>query len=147
VTRFGSEAGLPVPGELRTAWRISTLLLIIDKCRGRKASWPQMHVLSWALLSRMTVDELRGLLSAENTVDRPLVAIDPAVNATVDLAFGFDLIDRSGDTVALTEAGERALQSVRASESFVAERQLLDSVHGRITQTQARAAITAAGLL
>lgn len=135
--------GQPVPGELRIGWRVPVLLLMVEKCWGRRASWAQMHVLSWFLLTRRTADDAQRLLSGDVPLGEEAVGIDPAVNLAIDRAVGEGLLRPAGTRVKLTPAGEAALRRVKDSGAFEAERAALDALQGKVTEAQAKRAFGA----
>jgi hypothetical protein len=142
VSSFGAAAGQPIPGDLRIAWRLAVLVLVVDKCHSRRASWNQIHVLSWALLTHMGVDELDRRLSGHTALnDRP-IGVDPGVNAAIDLAFGYRLLSRSGTTLSLTDIGRQLLDDIKSWDVLEAERELLASISGQITRGAADNAIS-----
>ena len=142
MNRFGAEAGQPIPGDLRVAWRLALVTLVVNKCRGARASWNQVHVLSWALLTRMETPELTRRLSGHRAFsDRP-IGVDPGVNAAIDLAFGYGLLTRVGATLSLTDAGRRLLNAIQASDAFEVERTLLDNIPGKVTRGAADSAMS-----
>jgi hypothetical protein len=132
---------VPVPGDLRLAWRIPILLLIVEKCWGRKASWTQMHVLSWALLSRTDPADIDRMLHGNARLGQRLAAVDPAVNLAVDLALGERLLALSGQRVGLTDRGRIVLAEIDQYGAFTAERAILDALPGKIRQKDAARAL------
>ncbi|MCW2984109.1 MAG: hypothetical protein JWR63_1679 [Conexibacter sp.] len=131
----------PVPGELRVGWRIPLLLMIVDHCWGGKASWTQIHVLSWALLQRKAPEDTARLLRGDTGIGEQVVGIDPAVNRTVDLAVGAGLLTLDGRRVALTDAGRTVLTDTASAEAFAVERDLLAQLPGKVTDRAAQAAL------
>lgn len=131
----------PVPGELRAGWRIPILLMIVDHCWGGKASWTQVHVLSWAMLQRKTPEDIAQLLSGEAELGEQVVGIDPAVNRTVDLALGAGLLDLKGRRLVLTQAGRAVIAQAVSADAFATERELLARLPGKVTDRAAQAAL------
>jgi hypothetical protein len=141
MTRFGAEAGQPIPGDLRIAWRLAVLVLAVNKCHSARASWNQIHLLSWALLMHMDADELARRLSGHRALaDRP-IGIDPGVNAAIDLAYGYGLLARNGETILLTDAGRRLLHNIQSWNVLEAERTVLETIPGKITRGAADSAL------
>jgi hypothetical protein len=133
----------PVPGELRIGWRLPTLLLIVEKCWGERASWTQMHVMSWSLLQRKSSEQLQQLLAGGRGPEE-IVGIDPAVNRTVDIALGEGLLKLAGQRVTLTDKGRQVIARVREDDALRAERDTLDGVSGKVTDQAARSALKGA---
>jgi hypothetical protein len=136
------SSGRPVPGELRVSWRLPVLLLIVEKCWGRRASWAQMHVLSWFLLTRRPPEETQRVLDGNLRLGEQAVGVDPAVNLAIDRAVGAGLLEPSGRRVALTPAGEAALARIKESDGFQAEQKALNAISGKIGEEEARRAIS-----
>ncbi len=147
MSRFGAEAGQPIPGDLRIAWRLAVIMLVVNKCHSRRASWNQIHVLSWALLTQMDADELDRRLSGHRALDDRPIGVDPGVNAAIDLAFGYGLLARNGTTLLLTNAGRQLLDNILSWNVLEAERQLLARIPGQITRGAADNAMSPRGFL
>ena len=99
---------LSVPGDLRPAWRISVILLLLRKCcRQGRSSLRRLHVLSWAIKDEQVANALVRAIDGEVPPGTVLVRIEPALNRAVDLARGHGLIQRqSSDRVELTVDGK-----------------------------------------
>ena len=136
-------ASRPVPAEFRPQWRIPVLLMILAKCRGRKASWQQLHVMNWAVRSENTRHAFAALLAGELRPDRVLVRYEPTLTRVVDLATGLGYAEwENGRLLALTEKGRAAAEVVASTEALAAERAFLDLIPNAITQRRIDEALT-----
>ena len=96
----------PLSANLRPERRIPLLLLMIAKGHASGASWKALHVLSWALRHPDHLELLLAVRAGEGRPDRPLVRIEPALDRTIDLALGLQLIGaKERRTYKLTEDG------------------------------------------
>src|SRR5690606_16062641 len=79
----------PIPGDLRPLWRIGIILLILDlTSRGGKSTLGRLHVLSWAVRTRETRENLLRVIREEVSPHTLIVRIEPSLNRAIDLALG-----------------------------------------------------------
>ena len=99
---------ISVPGDLRPAWRISVIVLLLKNCcRQGRSSLRRLHVLSWAVRDEEVANALVRAIGGEVPPGTVLVRIEPALNRAVDFAIGEGLIQRqSSDRVELTVDGK-----------------------------------------
>lgn len=88
-----TERPTAVAGDLRRGWRLSLLLLILDRCHGRSATLEQVHVIGWAVLNESGRTRLAEAVDGGAGRDVPLIRFDPAWSRVVDLAVGLDLAE------------------------------------------------------
>lgn len=127
----------PVPPELRPAWRVAVLLLILEKCRGAKATWKQLHFLNWAVRSREGQGVLLRAFEGVADPSQIIVRYEPALDRAVDLAVGHRLATwEDGHQLALTDKGKAVLaQLSEPLAPLERERQFLASLPGKISQS------------
>jgi hypothetical protein len=128
------ERPRPVPGHLRSSWRVSLLLLAVDSCWGRQATWHQAQVVGWALRSRQAMSDFVQLREGAAEPDDIIVRYDPSLDRAIDLAVGFRLLRWNGMRLGLTSNGINALDIIRAAGLLHSEAEQLVS-HGKITNT------------
>lgn len=146
VPYFFTLRPVPVPPDLRVLWRISLLVLLIDKCRGGCATLEQLHVLNWAVRSERTISRAREALTGSRRPDTPVVRFDPSLSRAIAYALGEELVteDRGNDAATryrlyLTSPGRALLRTVKETRtSFVAEKKFLEALGGKLSQRQAR---------
>jgi hypothetical protein len=127
---------LPLAGRDRAAWRIASVLLCLDACRGRSATVEQLHVLSWAVRDRHNADALIAAWEHRPGADQLLRAWDPRLDDTLKLARASGLISqRANGRQELSESGARVVGAVRASRSALDSEQRLLGRLGRLTES------------
>lgn len=128
---------LSVPGDLRPAWRISVIVLILRKCclQGR-SSLRRLHVLSWAVRDTQVADALVRAIGGEVPPDTVLVRIEPALNRAVDFAIGEELIRRQrSDRVELTADGKDFAEAILKDTVVLGyEKQFAERVRFTVTE-------------
>lgn len=70
----------PVPGDLRPAWRIALILLILFQSRQKKASLRKLHVISWA--ARSPINRAALIRYSKNDIpkDQIIPRVEPSLN-------------------------------------------------------------------
>lgn len=125
----------PYPADLRADWRITAVLLAVDKSRGKRASVPQVHVLVWAMLDAPHGASLARALSGTDGF-LPPVRFDPAVSRAVDRAVGFGLLTRDGKRLVLTEPGHFWIEAVLSDPELLSEeKEILQRLGGAVSMT------------
>jgi hypothetical protein len=125
----------PVPGVLRPAWRIPTILLLIKKCWGGKASLEQLHVLNWAVRDWRARRIFLLLLDDEINPDEAIVRFEPALNRALDLALGLKLVSwTEAKRLTLTERGEEVIAGIEAEGVLEEEREFLAQIPRPVSQ-------------
>lgn len=123
----------PYPADLRADWRITAVLLAVDRSRGKRASVPQVHVLVWALLDAAHGASLARALSGADGL-LPPVRFDPAVSLAVDRAIGFGLLRRDGKRVMLSAPGHLWLEAVHSDPELLSEeKEILQMLGGAVS--------------
>ncbi len=134
----------PLPGDLRPAWRIALLLLVLQYSRRGKASLEKLHVLNWATRT----EEHRVLLlrygRGEARKDDLVPRIEPSLNRAIDLARGEGLVSmENGKRVSLTQKGRGAARDIdEATGCLVAEKAFLREAKRFATEQNIRALLT-----
>lgn len=143
------ERRAPISCKIRPAWRIYTLLMILDKCHGGKANLIQLHVLNWAIRTRETRRAFHEFLNGERSPSQTIVRHDPSLNRAVHFAFAEKLVTRQevqqtieGQSskvppyrVVLSDKGRRFVKRLKALDGcFETQKQFLDSIPGKIAQ-------------
>ncbi|MCB0905914.1 MAG: hypothetical protein KDB63_02215 [Nocardioidaceae bacterium] len=135
-----AERAEPVPGDLRLAWRLVVLCLILDRSHGGKASMQAAHVLWWAIRSPRSRRLFLRWHKQEQDPDELLVRFDPSLTATMDLAIGAGLIavDSNVNLVLLPAGKQLAVDAWAARGVLDVEKSFLDALPRRITQKSIR---------
>lgn len=129
-----------IPGDFRTAWRLSVLCLLLSRGRANTLSLEHLHVLWWAIRTAQTRDLLLRWLEGDRAPDELLVRFDPSLTVTVDLARGQGLVTQeSAGNIKLASGGLALVDIVGQYEHLLMEEKaFLNSLPNRITQRQLR---------
>ena len=128
----------PIPGDLRIAWRLSMICLILERSRGRKSGLQGAHVLWWAARSAPNRRKfLRWYKDDERAPDEMMVRFDPSLSETLDLAIGSGLVEfDQNSNVILTASGLQFAKRVLSDpDCMIDEKAFLDELPPRITKT------------
>lgn len=125
-----------IPGDLRVPWRICTLCLILDKFRSGKARLEQLHIIWWAVRTKNNRDLFLRWFSDEKRPDEAIVRFDPSLSATVDLALGQQLVERSSSgAIGLTTSGKELARAIwQVDQVLPAEKEFLNKIPNKLTQ-------------
>lgn len=137
--RFSHRA-VSIPGDFRTAWRLSVLCLLVHQGRAHTLALEHLHVLWWAIRSSDTRELLVRWFSGERKPDDLIVRFDPSLAVTLDLALGQGLVVRTPTGgVRLTAAGTGLVSAISSDHTVLtAEREFLAQLPRSLTQTQIR---------
>jgi hypothetical protein len=123
------EQPVPTPAEYRPKWRTALVVLLIDACYGRRASWHQLHVLNWASRSRTNQQAFERLKAGQAELGGAVVRYDPALDRAIDFALFDGLVERrSGEVLGLSPRGLATLVKLERLDVLAPEREFLDHV-------------------
>jgi len=127
----------PVLGSLRPTWRIPTILMLIRRCWGGKASLEQLHVLNWAVRDSRSQGTFLSFIQGEMSPDDAIVRFEPALNRALDFALAQKLVTwTDAKRLTLTNEGLAVLASVDAEEDLLTgEKSFLDQIGTPVSQT------------
>ena len=150
-----------VPADLRPAWRMAMLCLIVSHSHGKRCSVEQLHVLSWALRSERAKHLLAQLFTARKTPEEPIVREDPSLQRALRMAIAEGLLSERRPAAAqpsvpnakaatatasppyrvtLTANGEKLVAAIEEDPAcFRSERQFLEEQRPYLTQSHVRA--------
>jgi len=126
-----------IPGDLRPAWRIGLIVLLLKNCcRAGKSSLARLHVLSWGIRTRQSQRDLLAAAEGGLPLSGVIVRFDPFLDRAVDFAIGENLLaHRGGKAVELTPSGRQlAAELENATSLFEAEKQFILSVRRNVTE-------------
>lgn len=137
--RFSRRA-VSIPGDFRTAWRLSILCLLLQRGRANTLSLEHLHVLWWAVRTARSRELLLRWFDGDRSPDELLVRFDPSLTISVDLALGEELVTRvSSGNIKLATTGASLAASIYDQEDLmVDEKAFLAALPTRITQRQVR---------
>ncbi|MEK8029711.1 hypothetical protein AACH06_02665 [Ideonella sp. DXS29W] len=127
-----------VPGDLRPAWRIGLLVLLLKRCcRQSRSSLTRLHVLNWTIRTEGNQQALLALVGNALRPDSLVVRFDPAFNRAVDFAIGEGLVRRvDGSRIEITAAGNALAEEIgKDKEMYPAERLFMDEIRQSVTET------------
>lgn len=138
----------PLPGDLRPAWRIAFLLLILLHSRAQKASLQKLHILNWAARTEAYQTLLLRFVAGTAEKDEIIPRIEPSLNRAIDFALGERLVAvQNGKSLVLTDRGLAAAREIdgaadclrsekmflRQMRSFATERNMEDLLTWSLT--------------
>lgn len=135
-----TRRGEAIPGDLRVAWRLAVLCLILFRFWGNRAAMEHLHTLWWAVRSEANREVLARWFAGDRRPDDVLVRFDPSLSATLDLALGQHLIEiiPSG-AITLTPSGVALAQAAGNQQvALLAEKEFLDRLPKKLTQKALR---------
>ena len=117
----------PVPGDLRLAWGIALMLLILGNSRGTSASLQKLHFLAHSVRTAATRNDVERVFAGTKRGSEVVIRIEPWLNRAIAFARADDLIDlNKGKTVKLTSAGIAAYKAlVGVNDLMIAEKAFL----------------------
>jgi hypothetical protein len=148
------ERSTPLPSDLRPAWRIAVLLLLLDNCRGAQATLKQLHVLNWAIKDRGSQLAFLEFIHGEVLPSQVIVRYDPSLNRAIDFALAEGLVLQNMDELgnataagshrlALSKAGRAiATEILSQSDCMAVEKDFLAAIGHKITQGEVESLFT-----
>lgn len=126
----------PVPSDLRPVWRVPVVTLLVQACRGGRATPEQLHVLNWAVRSSDSAATLSAYLAGDLGPSDAVVRFEPALERAVAMARGFGFLRWETRYWVLTPTGRGVAERVQRHESLLQrERTLLATLPRPLTQT------------
>jgi hypothetical protein len=128
---------MPMPADLRPAWRVAVLLLILRKCcRSGRSSFARLHVLNWAVRSPDGMQAIRKVLAGTQDPDDVLIRIEPSLNKAIQYAVAESVMTITrGDHVELTAKGIDVAEDISSAGGLLeSEEVFLQEIGQRITE-------------
>jgi hypothetical protein len=112
----------PVAGDLRRAWGIALIIMILGKSRGKRASLQKLHFLGHTARTRKTRQEAQEVFMGERRSSDLVVRVEPWLNRALAFAKGAGLIElENGRSAKLTEMGIKACEVLFEQSNLCAE--------------------------
>jgi hypothetical protein len=126
----------PVAGDLRRAWGIALIIMILGKSRGKRASLQKLHFLGHTARTRKTRQEAQEVFTGERRSSDLVVRVEPWLNRALAFAKGAGLIElEKGKTAKLTDSGLMACEVLYEQLSmFAEEKAFLEAVAAKATE-------------
>ena len=130
------ERPTPLAGDLRPAWRVALVLLMLLHSRGQKATLQKLHLLNSVCRSEITRRSFLRYAEGRARKDQILPRIEPSLNRALNLARGEGLVEiEKGKNLKLTSAGLKAAKELDGTaECLEAEKTFLRSVKSFATE-------------
>ena len=136
ILRFSDRAA-SIPGDYRVSWRLSIVVLLLQRGRAKSLQLEHLHVLWWAVRSAATRKLLLRFFEGKGRPDEMLVRFDPSLSVTLDLALGAGLVDVGANgKVMVTATGVALAASLKDQPVLTAEKQFIDELPRSITKAQ-----------
>lgn len=138
-TRFSfKRRPTPVPGDMRIAWRVSLILLMLSASRSSKASLAKLHILNDAIRSNQ-VARLKDATAAGAKILPWNLRVEPAFARAIDFVVGERLATwtkASGRaSLQLTASGTAAVTELeRIEDAFELERNIINEHAKKLTE-------------
>jgi hypothetical protein len=126
----------PVAGDLRMAWGIALVVLMLGRSRGKRASLQKLHFLAYAARTRIAREEAERVLTGAIRPKDFIFRVEPWLNRAVAFARGAGLIEvEAGKRFKLTKPGIEILEAVSEAKFVLEEEKaFLDAVGSRATE-------------
>jgi hypothetical protein len=112
----------PLPGDLRLAWGIALVILILGRSRGKRVSLQKLHFMAHSARTRETREEVKRVFNGDLSSADLVVRVEPWLNRAVAFAKAAGLVDmENGRHVKLTEDGIATLDRISSAESVMVE--------------------------
>lgn len=138
----------PVPGDLRTEWRMSVILLMLLRCgHAGKMSVKKAHLLNWAVLSLETRRTLLRMLEGTRQLTDIPVRFDPALNRALDFSRAEALLyieeKTTGSIVRLLPKGEELAKGLyREPDCLETEKAFFNLLRGKLSEEKVAELLT-----
>lgn len=127
---------VPIPADYRPLYKITLILLILEKnSRGKKASLMKLHLFSWALKSNFSRERLIDALKTNDLPD--LWSFEPSLNRALIFAEAEKLCEVVNKTnYKITTKGKEFLGKVLGDDQvFKDEKEFLNKVGLKVGET------------
>lgn len=112
----------PLPGDLRLAWGIALIVLMLGRSRGKRASLQKLHFLAHSVRTRETRHEAQRVFDGAVRPSDFVVRFEPWLNRAIAFAKGAGLIELDrGKSAKLTKRGIETLEAVCVAEMVLTE--------------------------
>jgi len=145
----------PLPADLRPAFRFAVLILIIDHCRGGRASVEQLKVMDWSIRTGESRHQFLEYINGNRSPSDIIIRYDPSLSRAIEFALAEDLITQrekpapgkkpstSTFRFTLTVKGKTISKELMAMEDCLEEEKIfLQDIGTRVTQEQIRGLFT-----
>jgi len=112
----------PLPGDLRLAWGIALVVLLLGRSRGKQASLQKLHLLAHSARTRETRRDAERLFSGKLSPAAFVVRFEPWLNRALAFSKAAGLVDlERGKSAKLTAEGVATFDKLTKDEGLLAE--------------------------
>jgi hypothetical protein len=126
----------PIPGDLRRAYGIAIIILILGRSRGKQASLQKLHFLAHSVRTEESRSMARQVFSGDVRPVDLVIRVEPWVNRAIAFAKGDNLLElKKGRNAKLTERGMKIFEELTERDAvLVAEKAFIDQIASRATE-------------
>ncbi len=107
----------PVPGDLRLAWGIALVILILGRSRAKRASLQKLHFMAHSARTRASREEVIRVFAGDLSPADLVVRVEPWLNRAIAFATAAGLVAlEHGRYVKLTDDGNKTLERISSGE-------------------------------
>lgn len=126
----------PIAGDLRLAYGIALVILMLGNSRAKSASLQKLHFLAHSVRTAQTRDDAQRVFAGTMRPADLLVRVEPWLNRALAFAQADGLVElKKGKTAKLTDRGGSALETLLSSEVMTEEREFLDGISRKATES------------
>lgn len=125
----------PVPGDLRLAWGIALVILILESSRGKKASLQKLHFLAHSARTPSSRTKVLDVFSGSARPADLVIRVEPWVNRALSFAKGMGLVDLiSGKSAHLSKQGLELAKKLAEAPALEQEKRFLSALKSLATE-------------
>ena len=126
----------PIPDDLRLAWGIALVILILGRSRVKRASLQKLHFMAHSARTRATRDQAERLFAGTLTSADMVVRVEPWLNRAIAFATAARLVSlEHGGHARLTDSGIQTFEKISSTESLmVEEKAFIEAVARQATE-------------
>lgn len=126
----------PLPGDLRLAWGMALVILILGRSCGKRASLQKLHFMAHSARTRATREQTKHLFARGRSTSDMVVRVEPWLNRAISFATAAKLVSlERGGHARLTEAGIAAYDKISDADSImVEEKEFFDAIARQATE-------------
>jgi hypothetical protein len=112
----------PLPGDLRLAWGMALVILILGRSRGKRASLQKLHFMAHSARTRATREQANRLFAGGLSTADMVVRVEPWLNRAISFAAAAHLLSlEHGAHARLTETGTQTFERISEAEAVMIE--------------------------
>ena len=126
----------PVPGDLRLAWGIALVILILGRSRAKRASMQKLHFMAHAARTKESREEVSRVFAGDLGPGDLVVRVEPWLNRAIAFATAAGLATlEHGKALKLTDDGLQTFERIYSANSMMTdETAFLDAISPRATE-------------